>query len=141
MKTMTEMKALIAHNLVTLKSNQGVATLLAGTEFTCENGRGEKVAARLLPQLSSHGKIQAELACSRPGCTKTHTRERSDWHQALLCRECRPSAGKTGHAAPKATTKSNLTPDQQIAQLKAALAAAEAQKAEQDSINAALYGE
>ncbi len=102
-KTMKEMKDLIKENLGTPKSNQNAATVLAGTEFLCENKKGEFVTATLLPTLSAHGKIRATLSCAVDGCTETHEREMSDFHQALLCRT---------HSAAK---KVKLTPEQKLA--------------------------
>jgi hypothetical protein len=102
-KTMQEMKNLIKESLGTPKSNQNAATVLAGTEFVCENKKGEFVTAILLPTLSAHGKVQALLNCAVDGCNETHTREMSDFHQAHLCRT---------HSAAK---KVKLTPEQKLA--------------------------
>jgi hypothetical protein len=102
-KNLAEMKALIKENLGEPKSNQNAATTLAGTEFICENKKGEFVTAVLLPNLSEHGKIQAVLSCAVEGCTETHIREMSDWHHALLCKT---------HRSEK---KVKLTPEQKLA--------------------------
>jgi hypothetical protein len=102
-KTMQEMKNLIKENLGTPKSNQNAATALAGTEFVCENKKGEFVTATLLPDISAHGKLQAKLSCAVDDCTETHIREMSDWHQALLCKQ---------HSEAK---KVKMTPEQKLA--------------------------
>ena len=101
--SMLEMKKLIAESLGTPANNQNAATALAGTEFLAEGKGGRFVTARLLPTLSPKGKLQAELGCSEDGCTETHVREQSDWHQSMLCRT---------HAAAK---KVKLTDDQKAA--------------------------
>jgi hypothetical protein len=144
MKTMTEMKALIAEKLSILRSNQAVASALAGTEFTCEGGRGT-VQATLLPDLSAHGKIQARLTCLCAGCNETHDRERSDWHQSRFCRKHSPVAGFRSYgAAPSASPRvgftvrqpiAALTLEQQLEQAKTLLAKLEGEKAAEDKFN------
>lgn len=84
--SMLEMKTLIAESLGTPANNQNAATALGGTEFLAEAKGGRFVTAKLLPNLSPKGKLQAELSCSEDGCTETHVREQSDWHQSMLCR-------------------------------------------------------
>lgn len=48
------------------------------------NARG--ATGTVLDGLSSHGKRQAEMTCITQGCTETHVREQSDWHQSFACR-------------------------------------------------------
>ncbi len=91
--SLTEVKAAIKANLGSPQLNQNAATALAGTRFYAENLKKEFVLATILPNLSSKGKVQAELACSHTdeesgdACTNTHIREQSDWHQSLRCRD------------------------------------------------------
>ena len=96
-------------NMGTPANIQNAATAMAGLKVVCENTKGEFVVGVILPTLSKGGgpgaKIQAELACSVEGCTRTHIREQSDWHQALMCRE---------HAEEKATSK-KLTDEEKLA--------------------------
>jgi hypothetical protein len=146
MKTMTEMKALIAEKLSILRSNQAVASALAGTEFTCEGGRGT-VQATLLPDLSPHGKIQARLTCLCAGCNETHDRERSDWHQSRFCRKHRPVAGYRSYgAAPSASPRVGYTVrqptlnlEQQLEQAKTLLAKLEGEKAAAEAAHKAKF--
>lgn len=84
--TMQQMKRMIYENLGSPANNQNAASALAGTRFKAESKDGRFVVGTLLPTLSSKGKIQAELACSEPGCGESHVREQSDWHQSMLCR-------------------------------------------------------
>lgn len=138
MKTMNEMKALIAERLTILRSRELVASELAGTEFLCEGGKGT-VQAILLPELSAHGKIQARLSCLIPGCNDTHDREMSDWHQCRFCRKHSPVGSFRSYGASPSTKTSSpgftirqpiqkLTADQRMQQLKAELAKLEAEK-------------
>lgn len=101
--SMTEMKKLIKESLGTPANNQNAAAALAGTSFLCESKDGKFVTGKLLPVLSAKGKLQAELSCSEEGCTETHVREQSDWHQSMVCRT---------HAAAK---KVKLTDEQKAA--------------------------
>lgn len=86
-KTLAEIKSLIRTSLGTPQTNQNAATALAGVTFMAENLKGEVVLATVLGTLSSKGKVQAELACCAEDCEATHTREQSDWHQSLRCRD------------------------------------------------------
>ena len=116
--SMKEMKDAIKANLGTPPNNANAAKALAGTEFLAEGPNGKFVSAKLLGELSAKGKLQAELSCSEEGCTETHDREQSDWHQSMLCRT---------HAAAK---KVKMTPEQKeerkLARARALIAQAEA---------------
>lgn len=90
-------KAAIRANLGTPQNNANAAAALKGKVFAAEDAKGRKVLGTILGHLSPKGKVQAELACLTEGCTETHTREQSDWHQSLMCRT---------HAA---STKTKLT--------------------------------
>lgn len=62
----------------------------AGEEFECVKsdfyGGGPTGAiGTILPELSARGKLQASLTCATEGCTETHIREVSDWHQSANC--------------------------------------------------------
>jgi hypothetical protein len=59
----------------------------AGQEFECYglDGQPNGVIGTILPELSSRLKIQATLTCLTEGCTETHVREISDWHQSRNC--------------------------------------------------------
>lgn len=46
----------------------------------------------VLAELSPKGKLQAEMTCLK--CDATHTRESSDWHQSMFCRNCKPTAAE-----------------------------------------------
>lgn len=63
---------------------------VAGVRFINQKGS----IGTVLANLSSHGKRQAEMTCTTDGCTETHVREQSDWHQCSSCR----SHGKGGVA-------------------------------------------
>lgn len=116
--SMTEMKTLIADSLGTPANNQNAATALAGTEFLAEAKGGKFVTAKLLGVLSPKGKLQAELSCSEEGCTETHVREQSDWHQSMLCRT---------HAAAKKVKLSDAEKAaRKVARARAIVEAAEA---------------
>lgn len=100
--TLAEAKSLVRSSYGTPQSNQNAATTCAGTVFLAGNGKVE-VLATILPTLSGKGKVQAELACSKEGCAKTHIREQSDWHQSVNCRD---------HAL---STKTKLTDEGKLA--------------------------
>ncbi len=95
-------KSLVRASYGTPQTNQNAATTCAGTVFLAGNGKVE-VLATILPSLSQKGKVQAELACAVEGCTKTHIREQSDWHQSVNCRD---------HAL---STKAKLTTEEKAA--------------------------
>lgn len=62
----------------------------AGEEFECVKsdfygGGPTGSIGTILPELSARGKLQASLTCSVEGCTETHIREVSDWHQSSKC--------------------------------------------------------
>ena len=63
----------------------------AGGQEDVPNG----VIGTILPELSNRGKLQAELTCTEPGCTATHIREVSDWHQCTKCEQHSKSKGKS----------------------------------------------
>ncbi len=137
-KTLAEMKATLALSKATLKSNAAVAASLAGTKFL--SGKG--ATGEILPTVSAHGKVQARFTCIVPGCTETHDREQSDFHQVGACRT---HVGKSTGGSPKTPSikKASLTPEQELAALEARmteLKAAAAMKAETAQMNAVLYG-
>lgn len=74
MLSLTEVKSLV-------KSGMDVD----GQQFTAPTGAVGMVLAGLSPR----GKKWAEFTCVHPGCTNTHYREISDWHQ---CGKCGPHA-------------------------------------------------
>ncbi len=67
----------------------------AGDTFT--NPRG--VTGTILPDLVN-GKRAAVFNCSTPGCTNTHTRLVSDWHQVSRCKECSKKKAKVAKPKP-----------------------------------------
>lgn len=71
--TMKEIKDLLQ---VDHKSN-------VGKQFTTPMGVTGTVLAELLD-----GKYAATFTCSTPGCTNTHIRRMSDWHQCGKCVAC-----------------------------------------------------
>lgn len=108
--SLTEAKAILKNGPVAgLKfqveaSDNKAGALPAGTIFM----------GVVLAERSGRGKVQAELSCSKPGCTETHIREVSDFHQAYLCRT-------------HASAKGKMTPEQKAAKLQAKAAALLAQ--------------
>ena len=68
----------------------------AGEEFECPTG----ARGRILEMLSEHKKVQAELSCVEQGCTNTHIREQSDWHQCGRCPEHSKSKGQKRSSGP-----------------------------------------
>ena len=50
----------------------------------------------ILEALSDHKKRQAEMTCTTEGCTETHIREQSDWHQSYACRTHGKSKSRSG---------------------------------------------
>lgn len=64
----------------------------AGKRFSTPAG----VIGVILADLSPRGKPQAELTCSEAGCTETHVREISDWHQCGKCRTHKKSKSRSG---------------------------------------------
>ncbi len=114
--TLTEIKALIRANLGSPQANQNASSALAGTEFETKGG----VTGVILAELSPKGKVQARLTCIEAGCTETHVREQSDWHQSFRCRT---------HAA---SSKAKLTDEEKLAR-KVAAAKAFLAKAEADA--------
>ena len=76
---------------MTMIEAKKAGTAAAGVEFVCDRGQYRNFAptgsiGRILPELSSHGKVQALLTCTAEGCSELHTREASDWHQCSKCR-------------------------------------------------------
>ena len=74
---------------------------IAGMQFT--NQRGS--VATVLANKSSRDKYHATMTCTIAGCTDTHLREMSDWHQ---CYKCLTHQGKksnkgSGHGSIKST--------------------------------------
>lgn len=55
---------------------------VSGVTFV--NAKG--ATGTVLPGKSLHLKLQAEMTCTTDGCTETHVREQSDWHQSHKCR-------------------------------------------------------
>lgn len=120
MRNMNEIKESIKKN--------GVSSV-AGESFEGKNG----VTATVLAELSHRQKPQAEITCSVEGCTNTHIREISDWHQSDKCREDAKSKSKgartgTGLGSVKLPDGTVLreqriadTDDQETKDLKAAL--------------------
>lgn len=64
----------------------------AGKRFIAQTG----AIGVILAELSPRGKPQAELTCLTPGCTETHIREISDWHQCGMCRTHKKSKSRSG---------------------------------------------
>lgn len=83
--TMDEAKKLASKNLAEA----------VGTQFEAPTGATGTVIA----ELSSRGKVQAELTCTEQGCTETHVREISDWHQCGKCRTHKKSKSRGGGGA------------------------------------------
>ena len=82
---------------LTMKEAKALGLKAAGEEFICDRGECYGNAptgciGRILPDLSSHKKLQAVLTCAHVAedgtkCTNTHIREVSDWHQSRFCAE------------------------------------------------------
>lgn len=65
----------------------------AGQQF--QNAAGS--TGTVLLEVSARGKPLAEMSCTKPGCTATHRREISDWHQSHRCGEHPANrSGKSG---------------------------------------------
>ena len=84
---------------LTMAQAKTLGVKAAGQEFECEKsafyGGGPTGAiGTILPELSVHGKLQAVLTCTEAGCTNTHVREVSDWHQCTKCEEHRKVKAK-----------------------------------------------
>jgi regulator of protease activity HflC (stomatin/prohibitin superfamily) len=63
--------------------------------MTFVNSRGAQGV--VLEALSPRGKRQAEMTCvAVQGCTETHIREQSDWHQSYACRTHSRPRNKSG---------------------------------------------
>lgn len=59
--------------------------------------------ACVLDIINVRGKRLALFGCTSPGCSGTHVRETSDWHQVGSCRGCAASTrGSRGPAVPPA---------------------------------------
>ena len=95
--SLAAIKSAVRTNLGTPQNNANAAAALKGQVFLAEDAKGRTVLAVVEGALSPKGKVQATLACLVEGCTETHVREQSDWHQSLNCRT---------HAA---STKTKLT--------------------------------
>jgi len=54
---------------------------VAGSQFLSPTG----AVGTVLEGLSIKGKVRAEFNCVVEGCTATHVREQSDWHQCGKC--------------------------------------------------------
>ncbi len=65
-----------------LKASIKAKTDVSGVTFV--NVKGSQ--GTVLPGKSDHGKLRAEMTCVKEGCTETHIREISDFHQCGLCR-------------------------------------------------------
>lgn len=63
---------------------------MVGEQFEGKNG----IIGVVLADYSTRGKPQAEFGCSVEGCTETHVRELSDWHQSDKCRTHAKSKAK-----------------------------------------------
>lgn len=90
MLTMLEAKAL---------ANKSLAEA-AGKQFTAQTG----AIGVILPEPSVRGKPQAELTCLEEGCTETHVREISDWHQCGKCRTHKKSKSRGGGGGTSVTS-------------------------------------
>lgn len=94
--------------MITMSEAKKLGVKAAGEEFACEKsayyGGGPTGAIGVvLPELSSHGKVQATLSCTEPGCTETHVREASDWHQSTKCDTHKKTKSKSGKSATPGT--------------------------------------
>lgn len=64
----------------------------AGQRFIAQTG----AIGVILAEPSVRGKPQAELSCLESGCTETHIREISDWHQCGKCRTHKKTKTRSG---------------------------------------------
>ena len=84
---------------MTMTEAKALGTKGVGEQFECPTG----AIGTILPDLSAHGKAQATLTCTHPGCETTHVRESSDWHQCRFCEAHKKTGKKTG-GGPKVRT-------------------------------------
>lgn len=94
--------------MLTMNEAKKAGIKAAGQEFECVKsdfyGGGPTGAiGTVLPEFSSRGKLQATLTCSHPGCTETHIREVSDWHQSSKCATHTKVKSKSGKTASVGT--------------------------------------
>ena len=90
--------------MLTMNEAKSLGISAAGQEFECDSGNfagnvPNGIIGVILPEVSSRGKVQAELTCSVPGCTNTHIREKSDWHQCRFCAVHQKNKGTGGAKA------------------------------------------
>lgn len=106
--------------MLTMAEAKAAGAKAAGQEFECERsaylGGGPTGAiGTILAEPSARGKLQAELTCCEPGCTGTHNREVSDWHQSRFCELHQKHKSKgTGAGTGLAFGRQVKLPDGQI---------------------------
>lgn len=100
----TTIAAVTVLSIEALKAKISSKENVVGLTFI--NSKGAQ--GTVLPNLSEHGKRQAEMTCTGKGgaCTETHFREQSDWHQSYQCRSCKK--GKTSSSGSSTPTGGGL---------------------------------